>query len=445
MDTSKVGLLEKPSLSFWQIWNMSFGFMGIKFGWGLQMANMSSIYNYLGAEAHEIPMLWLAAPLTGLIVQPLVGYFSDRTWSPRLGRRKPYFLVGALLSSCALFLMPNSSALWMAAGLLWVLDASINITMEPFRAFVADLLPKKQLTRGFTMQSVFIGAGAVIASALPWMMTNWFGVTDEGSVSAIPNSVKYSFYIGGVAFLGAVLYTIFKTKEYSPEEIERFGEIAEEEEKTNAVQEIIYCIKNMPLRMRKMALVQFFTWPGLFLMWFYFNDTLAYHIMGAESAADPLYREANEWGGICMAFKDFITFGFAFAIPAISKRLGNKMTHVMCLMAGAVGLILMNYWTGPNLVLISMIGVGIAWASILSMPYVLIASELPQRKMGLYMGIFNFFIVLPEIIASLGFGWFMKNVLENHHPSALMIGGVLFTIAAVLTLRVNETVEERVG
>jgi len=445
MDTSKVGLLEKPSLSFWQIWNMSFGFMGIQFGWGLQMANMSSIYNYLGAEAHEIPMLWLAAPLTGLIVQPLVGYFSDRTWSPRLGRRKPYFLVGALLSSCALFLMPNSSALWMAAGLLWVLDASINITMEPFRAFVADLLPKKQLTRGFTMQSVFIGAGAVIASALPWMMTNWFVVTDEGSVSAIPNSVKYSFYIGGVAFLGAVLYTIFKTKEYSPEEIERFGEIAEEEEKTNAVQEIIYCIKNMPLRMRKMALVQFFTWPGLFLMWFYFNDTLAYHIMGAESAADPLYREANEWGGICMAFKDFITFGFAFAIPAISKRLGNKMTHVMCLMAGAEGLILMNYWTGPNLVLISMIGVGIAWASILSMPYVLIASELPQRKMGLYMGIFNFFIVLPEIIASLGFGWFMKNVLENHHPSALMIGGVLFIIAAVLTLRVNETVEERVG
>ena len=419
MNTSKDALREKPSLSFWQIWNMSFGFMGIQFGWGLQMANMSSIYNYLGAEAHEIPMLWLAAPLTGLLVQPLVGYFSDRTWSSSLGRRKPYFLVGAILSSLALFLMPNSSALWMAAGLLWVLDASINITMEPFRAFVADLLPSKQHARGFTMQSVFIGAGAVIASALPWMMTNWFGVTDESVAGVIPNSVKYSFYIGGFAFIGAVLYTVFKTKEYSPEELKSFGVKDQEEEGNNAMKEIIYCIKNMPVRMKKMALVQFFTWPGLFLMWFYFNDTLAYHIMGAESAADPLYREANEWGGICMAFKDFVTFGFAFAIPAISKKFGNKMTHILCLLAGALGLILMNYWTGPNAVLISMVGVGVAWASILSMPYVLIASEIPQKKMGIYMGIFNFFIVLPEIIASLGFGWLMKNVLQNHHPSAL--------------------------
>jgi maltose/moltooligosaccharide transporter len=212
----------------------------------------------------------------------------------------------------------------------------------------------------------------------------------------------------------------------------------QEEDKKSALEEIVYCIKNMPPRMKKMALVQFFTWPGLFLMWFYFNDTVAYHIMGAESAADPLYREANEWGGICMAFKDFVTFGFAFAIPTISKKLGNKLTHVACLVAGAIGLILMSYWTDPNLVLVSMVGVGVAWASILSMPYVLIASELPQEKMGIYMGIFNFFIVLPEIIASLGFGWFMKNVLENHHPSALMIGGVLFVIAAALTMRVNE-------
>jgi maltose/moltooligosaccharide transporter len=438
MNQDKLNYKEKPTLSFWQIWNMSFGFMGIQFGWGLQMANMSAIYNYLGAEAHEIPMLWLAAPLTGLIVQPLVGYFSDRTWNSRLGRRKPYFLVGAILSSLALLLMPNSSALWMAAGLLWILDASINITMEPFRAFVADLLPNKQHARGFTMQSVFIGAGAVIASALPWMMTNWFGVTDEGTVSAIPNSVRYSFYIGAGAFIGAVLYTIFKTKEYSPEEMKEYGVQIQEEDKKSALEEIVYCIKNMPPRMKKMALVQFFTWPGLFLMWFYFNDTVAYHIMGAESAADPLYREANEWGGICMAFKDFVTFGFAFAIPTISKKLGNKLTHVACLVAGAIGLILMSYWTDPNLVLVSMVGVGVAWASILSMPYVLIASELPQEKMGIYMGIFNFFIVLPEIIASLGFGWFMKNVLENHHPSALMIGGVLFVIAAALTMRVNE-------
>ncbi len=413
---------------------MSFGFLGIQFGWGLQMANMSSIYNYLGAKPDEIPMLWLAAPLTGLLVQPIIGYFSDKTWTP-LGRRKPYFLVGAILSSLALFVMPNSSALWMAAGLLWILDASINISMEPFRAFVSDMLPEKQQTRGFTMQSVFIGLGAVIASMLPWMMTNWFGVTNEGNEGAIPLSVKLSFYIGGVAFLGAVLYTILKTKEYSPEQLKAFEADKPEEGKlySNGFSEIIGSIMNMPKKMKYLAAVQFFTWPGLFLMWFYFNDTLAYQVMGAVDAKDPVYQQANEWAGMSYAFKDAITFAFAFALPFIAGKIGKKFTHIVCLTAGAIGLLLMGVWTNANLVLISMFGVGIAWASILSMPYAMLAPALPRGKTGIYMGIFNFFIVIPEIIAALTFGYIMKNVLGNSQVTAVMLGGVLFIIAAIIT------------
>ncbi len=432
---------KKPQLSFWQIWNMSFGFLGIQFGWGLQMANMSSIYNYLGAEAHEIPMLWLAAPLTGLLVQPVIGYFSDRTWTT-LGRRKPYFLVGAVLSSIALILMPNSTALWMAAGLLWILDASINITMEPFRAFVADMLPKQQHTKGFSIQSVFIGLGAVIASAMPWMLTNWFNVENTTGDGSIPMSVKLSFYFGAFAFMAAVLWTIFRTKEYSPEEMKSFGQVHEDVDKggvSGIVSEIIGSIRNMPSKMKQLALVQFFTWPGLFLMWFYFNDTIAYHIVGASDANDPLYQASNEWAGLCYAFKDAVTFCFAFALPTLAGRLGNKITHIICLALGAIGLLLMGVWQDQSMVLITMFGVGIAWASILSMPYAMLAKSLPPAKIGIYMGIFNFFIVLPEIIASLFFGPFMENVLKNNHAHAVMLGGGLFIIAALLTLRVQES------
>jgi len=275
----------KPRLSFWQIWNMSFGFMGIQFGWGLQMANMSAIYEYLGAKPEEIPMLWLAAPLTGLIVQPIIGYMSDRTWTS-LGRRRPYFLVGAILSSIALVFMPNSSAIWMAAGLLWILDASINVSMEPFRAFVVDMLPDEQHSKGFAMQSLMIGIGAVIASALPWMMSNWFGISNESVLGSIPDSVKFSFYIGAVAFFGAVMYTIFTTKPYPPADIEAFrAKNKQSQGAGKAIREIVDAIVNMPQTMRQVALVQFFTWPGLFLMWFYYSVAVANNIFGASEGA----------------------------------------------------------------------------------------------------------------------------------------------------------------
>jgi len=493
---------QKPPLSFWQIWNMSFGFLGIQFGWGLQMANMSAIYEYLGADPHEIPILWLAAPLTGLIVQPIIGYMSDRTWSPRFGRRKPYFLVGAILASIALIFMPNSSAIWMAAGLLWILDASINISMEPFRAFVADLLPEEQQTRGFTMQSMFIGLGAVIASALPYILTNFLGMgalDDCTSVSTIPLSVKISFYAGAVAFIGAVLYTVLTTKEYPPMDISEFQKAKEEKKGFGAgAREILHSIRTMPATMRQLALVQMLTWPGLFLMWFYFgvattrsvfqyDDNLskyeAYHKqyrcdlkagqatdfaglaertkvkdeksrVGADelntrfgtlstfdaAVGDNLKRRlnGNEWGGVCFAFYSLITFLVAFLLPSIAKRFGKKRTHALCLSVGAAGLLSVGLIHNQYLLLLPMVGVGIAWASILSMPYAMLAPVLPAEKTGIYMGIFNFFIVLPEIAATLFFGWIMNNLLDNNRLAAVIVGGCLLALAALMCLQIRE-------
>ena len=310
--------MNKPRLSFWQIWNMSFGFLGIQFGWGLQMANMSAIYEYLGAEAGQIPMLWLAAPLTGLLVQPFIGHMSDRTWGP-LGRRRPYFLTGAILSSLALIAMPNSSALWMAAGLLWVLDASINISMEPFRAFVADLLPEEQRTEGFAMQSIFIGLGAVVASALPWMLTNWFGVRTGSAGGSIPISVKVSFYIGSAAFFSAVLYTILTTKEYPPEDMAAL----ERARQDNAIAEIIKDIGNMPQTMRRLALVQLPTWLGLFCMWLYFPVAVARNVFGAPDEKSPLYQQGVEWAGLCFGMYSLVCFVFSFALPKLAGTLGR--------------------------------------------------------------------------------------------------------------------------
>ena len=434
--------MKKPLLNFWQIWNMSFGFLGIQFGWGLQMANMSAIYNYLGAKPDEVPFLWLAAPLTGVLVQPIIGYLSDRTWTG-LGRRKPYFLTGAILSSLALIAMPNSSSLWMAAGLLWVLDASINISMEPFRAFVADMLPAEQQTRGYTMQSVFIGLGAVIASALPWIMTNWFHVQNDGS-SAIPMSVKLSFYIGAVAFFGAVLYTIITTKEYPPEDIKAFEA---EKSKTggfaNGFMGITLAIANMPTVMKQLALVQFFTWLGLFLMWFYFGTATAKGVFGATSPQDPAFNTGIEWGGICFAFYSVVTFAFSFALPYIAENFGRTRTHFLCLLCGAVGLLSVGIINNQYGLLLSMAGVGIAWASILSMPYSILVRHLPANKTGMYVGIFNFFIVIPEILAALFFGWVMGHLLNNNELHAVMTGGAMMLIAAFIALTVND--KETVG
>ena len=523
---------------------MSFGFMGIQFGWGLQMANMSPIYEYLGAQPEEIPMLWLAAPLTGLVVQPIIGAWSDKTWT-RLGRRKPFFLVGAILSSIALVFMPNSTALWMAAGLLWILDASINVSMEPFRAFVVDMLPEKQHSKGFAMQSFMIGVGAVVASALPWLLGDVFGVVDDPEAGGIPATVKWSFYLGAVAFLGAVLWTVFKTKPHPPTK-EELAAMQQSKGAVEVAKEVWHGITNMPSVMKRVALVQFFTWPGLFLMWFYysssvavdvfsanpptssfleswgegdtvnrdhayvfeeraylplaegailkkdpkafmdstvwapipnivswqegeryvsdssrvyFNDTLwAYHLSGSSDRhhggpgvqsdswevaqyASPDYTKGVRFAGLTLAFYNLITFLFALALPKMALSLGKRMTHAVCLLLGAAGLMSVSVVPSASWLFVSMTGVGVAWASILSMPYAMLAPSLPPAKVGLFMGIFNFFIVLPEIIASLGFGWLMEHVLDGNRMAAVMIGGGLMALAALLSFRVPASVD----
>ncbi len=437
--------MEKPRMSFWQIWNMSFGFLGIQFGWGLQMANMSAIYEYLGARADQIPILWLAAPLTGLIVQPIIGQLSDRTWN-RLGRRRPYFLGGALLASAALILMPNSSALWMAAGLLWIMDASINISMEPFRAFVADLLPEDQRTRGFAMQSLFIGLGAVVASALPWMMTNLFHVARaQGAGHVIPHTVKLSFYIGAAAFLGAVLWTILTTREYPPDDMAAFRRMKAARSGVLAnAGEILRSIRAMPPTMRELAWVQFFTWLGLFCMWLYFPVALAHNVFGAADEGSALYSAGVEWAGICFGMYSAVCFVFSFALPAVARTLSRKRTHSLCLLCGAAGLLAVAIIHNKYLLLASMTGVGVAWASTLAMPYAILAGSLPSEKMGVYMGIFNFFITLPEITASLFFGWIMLHVLHNNRLAAVVAGGLFLALAAILMTRVVDVARHKV-
>ncbi|MBK9721037.1 MAG: MFS transporter [Saprospiraceae bacterium] len=426
----------KTELSFWQIWNMSFGFLGIQFGWALQMSNMSAIYKYLGAENSQIPLLWIAAPMTGLIVQPIVGYLSDNTWN-FLGRRKPYFLVGAILASISLVLMPNCTALWMAAGLLWILDASINISMEPFRAFVSDMLPEKQLTTGFTMQSFFIGLGAVVASAMPWIFTNWFQL-GESTNQGIPSSVKYSFYIGAFVFFIAILYTILTTKEYPP----LIRKVKNKESifiKTkNGFNEIFSNILDMPILMKKIAIVQFFSWMGLFLMWFHFSDAVATNFYKASSLIDPSYKQGVEFAGLLFAFYSLVTFCFAFILKFIADKIGKARAHQWSLAVGGLALISVLFLNNPNHLFINMIGVGIAWTSILSMPYAIFAPHLPEGKTGVYMGIFNFFIVIPEIIAALCFGWVMKHILYQNSLHAVALGGLMLIFASILCMLIKE-------
>lgn len=499
--------MQKPRLSFWQIFNMSFGFLGIQFGWALQMANMSPIYKFLGARNEELALLWLAAPVTGLVVQPIIGYFSDRTWT-KLGRRRPYFLVGALLASGALILMPNSSAVWMAAGLLWVMDASINISMEPFRAFVGDKLPKEQQGKGFTMQSVFIGLGAVIASALPFILSKFELFADPKGFTGIPTSVKWSFYLGAFAFLAAVLYTIFTTKEhpYSPEEQAELDKEAKDA-KLGPFQFLIDIPKgivSMPKIMRQLAPVQLFTWLGLFFMWIYFITTItgtvfqakdypeAYGWLNTALEGEPNYakvlgdadayfeekqltaideeygsiqkvytaaveefgsetafmteltenakrrKEGTEWGGLMFAFYSLVTFLTGFVLAGLDGKVKHKTIHLICLTIGGLGLISTYFITSKWGLLIPMTGVGIAWASILSMPYAMLAGSLPERKMGFYMGVFNFFIVIPEIVASLGFGWVLLNVLNGNTMMAVICGGISMILAGICVMFVKE-------
>ncbi|HSQ28462.1 MAG TPA: MFS transporter [Gemmatimonadaceae bacterium] len=428
--------MQKPRLSFWQLYNMSFGFLGIQFGWGLQLANMSAVYEKLGARPDQVPLLWLAAPVTGLIVQPIIGAASDRTWGP-LGRRRPYFLTGAILASIALFVMPTSSTLWMAATLLWILDASINISMEPFRAFVADKLDASQRTAGFVLQSFFIGVGASLANALP-LLLSWLGVRGN-TAGGVPLSVKYSFQAGAVVFLVCVLWTVATTSELPPEDLEAFRRARREKRGLGAgalAREIVEAIRDMPRTMRQLAVVQLFTWLGLFCMWLFFVPATARHVFGAVDPQSELYTRGIEWGGFAFAFYSITCFIVALALPRLADASSRKAVHIGSLVCGAIGLLSVYVIHDRYVLLLCMVGVGIAWASILSMPYAILSTALPPSRMGVYMGVFNFFIVIPEIIAALAFGPLIRTVFGTDNGNAplymVMFGGVFLLGAAAL-------------
>jgi maltose/moltooligosaccharide transporter len=436
-------VMQKPRLSFWQIWNMSFGFLGIQFGWGLQLGNMSGIYEKLGANPDQLPLLWLAAPLTGLIVQPIIGSMSDRTWG-RLGRRRPYFLVGAILASVALFFMPTSSSLWMAAGLLWILDASINITMEPFRAFVADKLNADQRTTGFVMQSFFIGLGATFAGWLPLAFRR-FGVSGN-TESGIPLTLKYAFQLGAAAFLLAVIWTVFTTKEYPPEDMEAFERMRREKRGVGAgLSEIITALREMPTTMRQLAPVQIFTWLGLFCMWLFYVPAVARHVFGAVDPQSEAYTRGVEWGGFAMSFMNITCFAVAFLLPKLARATSRKTVHALCLICGALGLLSVYFISSPWMLVVSMVGVGIAWASILSMPYAILSGALPAARMGVYMGVFNFFIVIPEITQALTFGPLIRAIFGANNPRSplyvVIVGGCFMIVAALLVMRVRDVAD----
>lgn len=425
--------MHKQRLNFWQIWNMSYGFLGIQFGWGLQMANMSSIYSYLGANADSLSILWLAAPVTGVIIQPLIGQSSDRIWT-RLGRRRPFILGGAVLASIALVLMPNCPSVWMAAGLLWVLDGTINASMQPFRALVTDNLPEEQNAQGYAIQSLFIGLGGTIASALPWMMTNWFCVVSEGGgQGVIPHSVRLSFYIGAAAFMGAVLWTVFTTSEYPPSESELAAIRERKFDWTLGLGEIFALSFHLPRRMWELGLVQFFTWIGMFAMWVYFSPAVAKNIFHAAPGSAEM-EAAGSWSGFCFAAYNAVCFIFSFALLWGTKYTGPKLMHVLCLAVGALGLASFAMASDKHHLLIGMVAVGIAWSSILSMPYAMLAPSLPKERIGVMMGMFNLFIVLPQIVASSLLGYILKQFLHSEPMNALVLGGASMGVAALLTL-----------
>ena len=430
--------ISKSKFSFWQLWNMNIGFLGIQFGWGLQMANMSAIFEYLGADADRLPILWLAAPLTGLLVQPIIGNLSDYTWTS-LGRRRPYFLAGAILAFFALFAMPNCTNLWVAAGVLWIMDTSANVSMVPFRAFVGDLLPKEQRTKGFAMQSIMLGLGAVSASALPWILSHFFKIDNTSSaLRKIPLTIEVSFYIGGVLFLGTVLWTIFTTPEYPPQNLDKFEKLQEARGGVIAsLRETWQTLGKLPVKMQQLARVQFFTWLGIFCFLLYFPPAVARNIFGAVSQDSPIYSQGIEWAGICFAVYNAVCIGASFVLPPIAKRFGRPATHSFCLFCGGVSLISLLVIANQYVLLIAMVGLGIAWSSALIMPYAMLSGSIPPQRRGIYQGIFNFFVVLPEIAASLGFGWIMRYVLHDDRLLAVVIGGVFLIIAAGLTLTIQ--------
>ncbi len=434
----------KPILSFWQLWNMSFGFFGIQFGFALQNANTSRIFSTLGANPDDLSLYWLAAPVTGLLVQPIIGYLSDNTWHPLWGRRRPFFFIGALLASLALFLMPNSSALWMAVVVLWMLDAAINVSMEPFRAFVGDKLGPSQQTAGFAMQTFFIGWGAVIASLLPTIFADYLGVSNVPVNGAIPDTVRYSFYAGGAIYMSAVMWTVLTAKELPPSDLEAFRA---EQQRTkgmgHALVEIFSGFGQMPKTMVQLAAVQFFTWIGLFAMWIYTTNAIGESVYGTTDAQSVAFQQAGNHVGVMFAVYSGVSALAAFILPIFARHTSRKVVHMTCLAIGGASLISLFAIQDPTMAFVPMIGVGIAWASILTMPYAILAGALPANRMGYYMGVFNFFIVIPQIVSGLLLGFMTKQVFAGHAVKTLMLGGVCMLVAAVLTMVVQDNADPK--
>ncbi|MYN17226.1 MFS transporter [Rugamonas sp. FT107W] len=431
----------KPILSFWQLWNMSLGFLGIQFGFALQNANVSRIFSTLGANPDDLPLFWLAPPVTGLLVQPIIGYLSDNTWHPTWGRRRPFFFVGALLASIALFLMPNSTAVWMAAIVLWLLDGAINVSMEPFRAFVGDKLGPSQQTAGFAMQTFFIGWGAVIASLLPTIFTH-LGVSNVPVGGAIPDTVRYSFYSGGAIYFLAVLWTVLTAKETPPDDMEAFRA---EQRRTkglgHALKEILGGFVRMPKTMVQLAAVQFFTWIALFAMWIYTTNAIGENVFGTTDAQSAAFQSAGNHVGVMFAVYSGVSALAAFILPILARMTSRKFVHMSCLTIGGISLFSIYAIHDLNMLFVPMIGVGIAWASILTMPYAILAGALPAKRMGYYMGVFNFFIVIPQIVSGLLLGYVTKYWFGGHPVKTLMLGGVCMVMAGALTLAVRDNAD----
>ena len=446
--------MKKRMLGFWSIWNMSFGFLGIQFGFALQGGFMSRIFQTLGADKEAIPLLWIAAPLTGLLVQPIIGYLSDRTWHPTLGRRKPYFLIGAILSSVVLFFVPHSPALWMAVGFLWILDASINISMEPFRALVADKLPESQRSYGFVVQTLIIGIGTWIASNLPWMVSK-LGVSNSAASGVVPMSVKVAFSIGAFVFLTSVLFTILTTSEYPPEDMEAFEK--EKAQKSRFVKDIIENIGKMPLTMKQLGVIQFFSWFAFFTMWSMANPALTEHVFNtpvpsevnydmlttaglqAFDIANTAFQESSNSVGSAMGIYGLASMAFALLLTFYTskKTINRKYVHMVSLILGGFGFLAMFYAT-PESLKYCFILIGIAWGSILSMPYAMLSSAVDPTKMGMFMGIFNMFIVIPQIIAALGFINFLSNQLGSESINAMLVAGVSLIVAGLCNFLITD-------
>jgi maltose/moltooligosaccharide transporter len=498
---------EKPRQSFAGLWNISFGFFGIQIGFALQNANMSRIFQSLGSSVDDLPALWIAAPLTGLLVQPIIGHMSDKTWLGRLGRRRPYFVAGAFLAALSLFLMPLSTQLLMAAVLLWTLDASLNVSMEPFRAFVGDMLRKDQHTAGYAVQTAFIGAGAVVGSIFPWLLEH-AGVSNAAGPGGIPATVRYSFWFGGGALFLAMLWTVLTTREFSPQEMAGFGETADHPESaetlralasrslgtsvvwiavgisvlfaviewrlekevyvlaglliayglasiaaillarsgnsSNMLSAIVGDFSGMPSIMKRLALVQFFSWSALFIMWINTTPVVARNFYASPDPASAGYQDAGNWVGVLFAVYNGVAAIAALALlPWLAKAVGKARTHMVCLLCGAAGFASFFVIHDPKLLVLSEIGIGIAWASILAMPYAILASSLPQRKLGIYMGLFNIFIVVPQLLVATVMGSVMKAFFPDQPIWTMLAAALVLVVAALAMLRVNPPDEAR--